>query len=196
VLLLEDFKNIIVDEPDAEETLRILQGLKETYEKYHKVIYSEDALEEAVFLAERYITDRFFPDKAIDLIDEAGAMARFETIERPAEIEELEAEIKRLNENKIELVQAQEYEQAARIRDIISEKKNRLEELTEEWLNKTNRFEVIIRPSLIAKIVAEMTGIPVEDLEKDDSEKLLKWRSFLAGGLLAKKKQLNLLVRP
>lgn len=189
--LVRRFQNIIVDEPDVEETLRILQGLKDTYEKYHKVIYSEDALEEAVFLAERYITDRFFPDKAIDLIDEAGAMARFETIERPAEIEELEAEIKRLNENKIELVQAQEYEQAARIRDIISEKKNRLEELTEEWLNKTNRFEVIIRPSLIAKIVAEMTGIPVEDLEKDDSEKLLKMEEFLSRRVIGQKEAIE-----
>ncbi|HOP62589.1 MAG TPA: ATP-dependent Clp protease ATP-binding subunit [Spirochaetota bacterium] len=177
--LVRRFQNIIIDEPDSDETMNILRGLKETYEKYHKVIYSEESLEEAVILAERYITERYFPDKAIDLIDEAGAMARYDNIDKPAEIIELETGIKRLNENKVELVQAQEYEQAARIRDIISEKKDKLESLSEEWLNRTNRFEVLVKPSLIAKVVAEMTGIPIEELEEDESEKLLNMEEYL-----------------
>ena len=177
--LVRRFQNIIVEEPDAEETLAILRGLKETYEKYHKVLYSEESLEEAVMLSERYITDRFFPDKAIDVIDESGAMARYDNIEKPAEIAELESEIDRLNENKIELVQAQEYEQAARIRDIIAEKKERLETVTGEWINRANKYEIIVKPRLIAKVVAEMTGIPVEDIEEDESEKLLRMEEYL-----------------
>ncbi len=177
--LVRRFQNIIIDEPDTEETLNILKGLKESYEKYHKVIFSEEALEEAVYLADRYINDRFFPDKAIDLMDEAGAMARFENLEKPSEISELENEITRLNENKIELVQAQEYEQAARIRDIIAEKKEKVETITSEWLNRANKYEVLVKPALIAKVVAEMTGIPVEDIEEDESDKLLRMEEFL-----------------
>ncbi len=177
--LVRRFQNIMVDEPDAEETLEILKGLKETYEKYHKVIYSEESLEEAVMLAERYITDRFFPDKAIDVIDESGALARYDNIEKPAEIAELEEEITRLNDNKIELVQAQEYEQAARIRDIIAGKKERLEKVTGEWINRANQYEIVVRPQLIAKVVAEMTGIPVEEIEEDESDKLLRMEEFL-----------------
>ncbi len=177
--LVRRFQNIVVEEPDAEETLAILRGLKETYEKYHKVLYSEESLEEAVMLSERYITDRFFPDKAIDVIDESGAMARYDNIEKPSEIAELESEIERLNENKIELVQTQEYEQAARIRDIIAEKKERLEAVTGEWINRSNRYEIIVKPQLIAKVVSEMTGIPVEDIEEDESEKLLRMEEYL-----------------
>ena len=143
------------------------------------MLYSEESLEEAVMLSERYITDRFFPDKAIDVIDESGAMARYDNIEKPAEIAELESEIERLNENKIELVQAQEYEQAARIRDIIAEKKERLETVTSEWINRANKYEIIVKPQLIAKVVAEMTGIPVEDIEEDESEKLLRMEEYL-----------------
>lgn len=193
--LVRRFQNIIIDEPDTVETLNILQGLKETYERYHKVIYSEDALEEAVMLADRYINDRYFPDKAIDLIDEAGAMARYDNIEKPVEITELENEIKRLNENKVELVQAQEYEQAARIRDIISEKKDKLEAISAEWLNRTNRFEVLVKPSLIAKVVAEMTGIPVEELEEDESEKLLNMEEYLNKRVFGQREAIEIVSR-
>jgi ATP-dependent Clp protease ATP-binding subunit ClpC len=193
--LVRRFQNIIIDEPDTEETLNILKGLKESYEKYHKVIYSEEALEEAVYLSERYINERFFPDKAIDIIDEAGAMARFENIEKPGEITDLEEEIARLNENKIELVQAQEYEQAARIRDIISEKKDKLEKLKDEWLNRSNRYEVMVKPSLIAKVVAEMTGVPVEDIEEDESDKLLRMEEFLNKRVIGQKEAIDIISR-
>lgn len=193
--LVRRFQNIIIDEPDTDETLNILQGLKETYERYHKVTYSEEALEEAVMLADRYINDRYFPDKAIDLIDEAGAMARYDNIDKPDEITGLENEIKRLNENKVELVQAQEYEQAARIRDIISEKKDKLESISEEWLNRTNRYEVLVKPALIAKVVAEMTGIPVEELEEDESEKLLNMEEYLNRRVFGQKEAIETVSR-
>ncbi len=193
--LVRRFQNIIIDEPDTEETLNILKGLKESYEKYHKVIFSEEALEEAVYLADRYINDRFFPDKAIDLLDEAGAMARFENLEKPAEIFELENEIGRLNENKIELVQAQEYEQAARIRDIIAEKKDKVEAITAQWLNRANEYEVLVKPALIAKVVAEMTGIPVEDIEEDESDKLLRMEEFLTQRVIGQNEAIDTVSR-
>ena len=193
--LVRRFQNIIIDEPDTEETLNILKGLKTSYEKYHKVIFSEESLEEAVYLSDRYVNDRFFPDKAIDIIDEAGAMARFENLEKPVEISELENEIARLNENKIELVQAQEYEQAARIRDIIAEKKERIEAITSEWLNRVNKYEVLVKPSLIAKVVAEMTGIPVENIEEDESDKLLRMEEFLNRRVIGQKEAIDIVSR-
>jgi len=193
--LVRRFQNIIIDEPDTEETLNILKGLKESYEKYHKVIFSEEALEEAVYLSDRYINERFFPDKAIDIIDEAGAMARFENLEKPMEISELENEIGRLNESKIELVQAQEYEQAARIRDIIAEKKDKVETITAEWLNRANKYEVLVKPSLIAKVVSEMTGIPVENIEEDESDKLLRMEEFLNERVVGQKEAIDIISR-
>ncbi|MCL1864642.1 MAG: ATP-dependent Clp protease ATP-binding subunit [Spirochaetes bacterium] len=191
--LVRRFQNIIIDEPSSEDTLNILKGLKNNYEIFHKVKFSEDALEEAVYLSHRYIYDRFFPDKAIDIIDEAGAMARFENIEKPEEITELENEIGRLNENKIELVQAQEYEQAARIRDIIAEKKERMESIYAQWLNRADEYEIVIKPNLIAKVVAEMTGIPVESIEEDESNKLLKMEEFLNSRVIGQKPAIDTL---
>ncbi|MCL1833837.1 MAG: ATP-dependent Clp protease ATP-binding subunit [Leptospirales bacterium] len=193
--LVRRFQNIIIDEPTTEETLDILNGLKNNYEKYHKVKFSEDALEEAVYLSARYINERFFPDKAIDIIDEAGAMARFENIEKPGEITELENEIMRLNENKIELVQAQEYEQAAQIRDIIAEKKDKMESIYAQWLNRADEYEIVINPDLIAKVVAEMTGIPVENIEEDESNKLLRMEEFLNSRVIGQKPAIDTLSR-
>ena len=193
--LVRRFQNIIIDEPNLEETLDILKGLKNNYEKYHKVRFSEDALEEAVYLSDRYIYERFFPDKAIDVMDEAGAMARFENIEKPNEITELESEIVRLNENKIELVQAQEYEQAARIRDIIAEKKNKMESIYAQWLNRADEYEIVVKPNLIAKVVAEMTGIPIENIEEDESNKLLRMEDFLNSRVIGQKTAIDTLSR-
>ena len=193
--LVRRFQNIIIDEPSTEETLNILKGLKNNYEKYHKVKFSEDALEEAVYLSDRYIYDRFFPDKAIDIMDEAGAMARFESIEKPDEIAELENEIAQLNKNKIEFVQAQEYEQAAQIRDIIAEKKNRMESIYAQWSNRADEYEIVIKPNLIAKVVAEMTGIPVENIEKDESDKLLKMEEFLNSRVIGQESAIDTLSR-
>lgn len=177
--LVRRFQNILIEEPDEEETLDIIRGLKETYELFHKVKYTEEALKQAVFLSERYITDRYFPDKAIDVIDEAGAMARFENIDKPAEILNLEEEIDRLNEGKIELVQSQEYEQAARVRDLIAEKKVKLEELEQDWLNRSNTYEVNVEASVVSKVVAEITGIPLEEIDEDESERLLQMEDYL-----------------
>ncbi len=177
--LVRRFQNILIEEPDEEETLEIIRGLKATYETFHKVKYSEEALKQAVFLSERYITDRYFPDKAIDVLDEAGAMARFDNIDKPVEIVNLEEEIARFNEGKIELVQNQEYEQAARVRDLIAEKKIMLEALEQDWINRSNSYEVNVEASVVSKVVAEITGIPLEELDDDEAERLLKMEDYL-----------------
>ncbi|MFA5518803.1 MAG: ATP-dependent Clp protease ATP-binding subunit [Spirochaetota bacterium] len=177
--LVRRFQNILIEEPDEEETLEIIRGLKSTYETFHKVKYSEEALKQAVFLSERYITDRYFPDKAIDVLDEAGAMARFDNIDKPVEIVNLEEEIARFNEGKIELVQNQEYEQAARVRDLIAEKKIMLEALEQDWINRSNSYEVNVEASVVSKVVAEITGIPLEELDDDEAERLLKMEDYL-----------------
>ncbi len=177
--LVRRFQNILIEEPDEEETLEIIRGLKETYEVFHKVKYSEEALKQAVFLSERYITDRYFPDKAIDVIDEAGAMARFDNIDKPVEIVNLEEEIARFNEGKIELVQNQEYEQAARVRDLIAEKKITLEALEQDWINRSNSYKVNVEASVVSKVVAEITGIPLEEIDDDESERLLRMEDYL-----------------
>jgi ATP-dependent Clp protease ATP-binding subunit ClpC len=177
--LVRRFQNILIEEPDEDETLEIIRGLKETYEAFHKVKYSEESLKQAVFLSSRYITDRYFPDKAIDVIDEAGAMSRFENIEKPSEIIAIEEEIAGLNTEKIELVQSQEYEQAARVRDLISGKKERLETLEQDWVNRSNNYEVSVEPAVVSKVVSEITGIPLEEIAEDESERLLKMEDYL-----------------
>jgi len=190
--LVRRFQNVLVEEPDLEDTVEILKGVRPTYEEFHKVKYTDEALEEAVFLSERYINDRHFPDKAIDVIDEAGAMAKYDNIDKPVEIADLEDEIERLNDEKISLVQSQEYEEAARIRDVISEKKNELKQMTDDWLSRANSYELTVMPPVISRVVAEMTGIPVEEIEEDEFEKLISMESFIRQRLIGQDEALKI----
>ncbi len=189
--LVRRFQNVLVEEPDFEDTLKILKGVRPTYEEFHKVRYTDEALEEAVYLSERYITDRHFPDKAIDVIDEAGAMAKYDNIDKPAEIEELEESIEKLNADKIALVQSQEYEEAASVRDVISEKKAQLKKMTDDWLSRTNSYELTVQAGIISRVVAEMTGIPVEEIEEDELEKLVTMESFIRKRLIGQDEALK-----
>jgi ATP-dependent Clp protease ATP-binding subunit ClpC len=172
--LVRRFQSILVDEPDIDDTIEILKGLRSSYEEHHKVRYTDTALIESAILAERYIHDRFLPDKAIDIIDEAGAMARLSNRERPSDIDTLDSEIDLLNKRKNELVLSQEYEQAASIRDVIIEKKEVLNSKLSDWIDKKNEYEVVVDAELVASIVSESTGIPVENLEESMAEKLLR----------------------
>ncbi|MCX7679279.1 MAG: ATP-dependent Clp protease ATP-binding subunit [Spirochaetes bacterium] len=173
------FQTVYVDEPSFEETIEILYGIKSRYESFHKVKFSEEAIYKAVFLADRYIHDRFFPDKAIDLIDEAASKARFDNHEKPQDIQELEKEIELLNEKKNELVKMQEYEQAAAIRDKINELRQNLASKIYNWQQKANEYEILVTPTQIAQIVSQWTGIPVENMEESEAEKLLRMEDEL-----------------
>lgn len=173
------FQHVLVDEPTVEETVDILQGIHSRYEAFHKVKYTGEALERAVFLSDRYIHDRFLPDKAIDIIDEAGSKARYDNCDKPEDIDSLEKEIGLLNERKNDLVKMQEYEQAAAIRDLINEKKTLLTAKVNDWQQKINDYEIVVDADQVALIVSQWTGIPVERLEESESEKLLRMEEEL-----------------
>ncbi len=190
--LVRRFQNIIVDEPDSMATLEILRGVRSAYEEFHRVKYSDAALDEAVFLSGRYINDRNFPDKAMDVLDEAGSMAKYDNIDKPGEIVQLEEEIEGLNDEKISLVQGQAYEEAARIRDILSEKKSLLKQMNDDWVARTNRYELIVEPEIVGRVVAEMTGIPVEEIEEDEFDKLVKMESYMQRRLVGQDQAIKL----
>ncbi len=177
--LVRRFQSILVEEPDVHDTIEILIGLKERFEGHHKVRFLDESLVRAVVMADRYIKDRCLPDKAIDIIDEAGAMARLENYDMPVDIITLEAEIDSLITKKNELVLAQEYEQAAAIRDLINEKRESLSVKLESWHDKRDEYEILVTPDQIALIVSESTGIPVKSIEESESEKLIRMEEEL-----------------
>ncbi len=193
--LARRFQSVLVEEPDVEETIEILLGLKERFEEHHKVEFSEEALYKAAIFADRYINDRYLPDKAIDIIDEAGAMARLNNFERPLDIAELEVEIEELNIRKNELVMAQEYEQAAAVRDEIHEKKDRLASKLENWQDKKNEYAIMVSPDQIAQIVSENTGVPIENLEESETERLLRMEEELHGRVVGQDKAIHAISR-
>ena len=168
------FQKVIVDPPTPEETLTILTNLKNKYEDYHSVTYSEEAIKACVQLSTRYITDRFLPDKAIDVMDEVGARVHLKNIHVPENITKLEKEIEDVKEEKNQVVRNQRYEEAARLRD--SEKKllEQLEQAKKDWEEdaKTKRFPVTDED--IAEVVAMMTGIPVKRVAQSESKKLVQ----------------------
>ncbi|NCN08720.1 MAG: ATP-dependent Clp protease ATP-binding subunit [Leptospira sp.] len=173
------FQTVKVDEPSVDDAILILGGLKKAYEVHHKVRYSAKALEQAVRMSHRYINDRYLPDKAIDIIDEAGAKARLANCQRPAEIKEIEEEIKLLSVRKEDLVRAQEYENAASIRDEVNRKKQELEDKTKQWQEKMEGHAVDIEEEDILTIVSAWTGIPLNRMEENENVKLLNIEDYL-----------------
>lgn len=167
------FQPINVEPPSIEETVEILKGLREKYETHHKVKFTDLALESAAELAERYITDRFLPDKAIDLIDEAGSRARLQSTQLPSELKEKESQIEVIAKEKDNAIAAQEYEKAARQRDKEKELRKALEEAKKKWREKRDITTPVISEEDIATIVSKWTGIPVNRLTEKESEKLL-----------------------
>lgn len=173
------FQKIIVEEPNIENSIKILQGLKKTYEEYHRVTYEEDALKAAVELSSRYINDRFLPDKAIDLIDEAGAKAKIFLAERPPKIEEMEMELKELSITKEQMVKAQEYEKAAQVRDLYKEKKQKINELIHEWENSSQNNKQKIDKEMICNIISQWTNIPLNKIDEKENDKLINLENIL-----------------
>ncbi len=168
------FQTIFVDQPNMEETIQILKGIKNSYEEHHNVTYTDRALDVAVSLSHRYITDRFLPDKAIDLIDEAGSRKRIHNSVRPKELADLEKEIDELTEEKITLVNNQNYEKAAAVRDTVRQLKQRVEEMKKSWQLSLRNEKNIIEESDVQMVIAEITGIPLSKLAQTESEKLLR----------------------
>lgn len=181
--LTRRFQEVMVEEPSLEETKTILNNIKEKYEKHHKVIYTNEAINECVKLADRYITDRAMPDKAIDIMDEAGASTNI-TIEKPENIKLLEKRKQELVAIKKEVVLKQKYEEAAKLRD---EEKNIVEELNKAntiWNETLSNDATEITVDIVAEVVSSMTGIPLTKISTKEAEKLINLDKELAGKVI------------
>ncbi len=173
------FQKIIVQPPSVEESILILNGLKAKYEEHHKCIYTDAAVKAAVYQSERYISGRFLPDKAIDLLDEAGAKARIGMLHQPANLSELEKQIEEARVAKEESISKQEYEKAAKLRDNEKTLRESLQKARAEWEAHKDEHKPIVDEEDIAHIVARQTGIPVTRLTEGETEKVLKMEETL-----------------
>ena len=167
------FQSVKVEPPSVEDAITILHGIRSKYEDHHKATFSEKALEVAVKLSDRYITGRFLPDKAIDVMDEAGARARISALSRPPDVEALNREIEEICAQKEKAISEQHFEEAARFRDREKQLRARYEQVTEDWKKARDEKRVAIDEHLIMQVVADWTGIPLSRMEKKESEKLL-----------------------
>lgn len=167
------FQKVIVDASTPEETLEILTNIKDVYEKHHGVNYTEAALKACVTLTDRYISDRAFPDKAIDALDEAGSRVHISKVETPKEIEELEKQIQEAQENKLKAVQAQNFESAANYRDRQEKLKLELQDFKAKWEDELDKKRETVDENDIAQVVAMMTGVPVQRIAQSEGIRLL-----------------------
>lgn len=178
------FQKVMVEPTSPEETLEILRQVKDKYEKHHNVYYTDEALEACVALTERYISDRNFPDKALDALDEAGSRVHINNIIVPEEIDHLEKEVERLNQEKLEAARATEYERAASIRDQVSSTKERLEKAKAEWENNLDSNPQEVDDEKVAEVVALMTGVPTQRIAQAEGMRLRNMGSSLKGSVI------------
>ncbi|MES2475063.1 MAG: ATP-dependent Clp protease ATP-binding subunit [Verrucomicrobiota bacterium] len=178
------FQQVKVDEPSVDDAIKILQGLQEKYELHHKAKFTPEAIEAAVKLTSRYLTARFLPDKAIDVLDEAGARARIGTMTRPPSIKELEAEIEQINRDKVGAIAEQNFEKAAALRDDEKNAKKNLEETLKNWRASSEETIVTVTDDDIMAVVAKWTGVPLRRMEEKEAEKLLKMEDELKGRVI------------
>ena len=166
------FQPVLIDEPTKEEAIIILKELRDKYEAHHKVKITDEAIEAAVKMSDRYITERFLPDKAIDLIDEAASKVRLAAFTAPPELKEMEEKIESLTKERDDAVVSQEFEQAAKIRDELIELNAKLSEMKDQWQKTSHKNADMVTEEEIADVVATWTGIPVKKIEEQESEKL------------------------
>lgn len=170
--LTRRFQQILVDEPTLEETKTILMNIKDKYEKHHKVTYTNEAIDECVKLSARYIMERSMPDKAIDVMDEAGAATNV-SVDKPQQIKDLEAKKNEIIERKKDVVQKQKYEEAAKLRDDEDRINQQLNDAIKEWSNKLDKKLTIVDVEQIAEVVATMTGIPLQKISVQENKRLV-----------------------
>ena len=173
------FQTVKVEEPSVEDAIKILQGLQHKYELHHKASYSDDAIESAVMLSERYLTGRFLPDKAIDIMDEAGAKARIGAMTRPPSFKELELAVEQIRKDKEEAIGDQEYEKAAALRDEEKKKKEELDEKLEEWRSQSEEKTIDVNEDDIMSVISKWTGVPLQRMEEAEAAKLLRMEDDL-----------------
>jgi ATP-dependent Clp protease ATP-binding subunit ClpC len=178
------FQQVKVDEPSVDDAIKILEGLQEKYESHHKAKFTPEAIEASVKLTSRYLTARYLPDKAIDVLDEAGARARIGTMTRPPAIKELEADIERINREKISAIAEQNFEKAASLRDDEKNAKKNLEDTLKSWRAVSSETIVTVTDEDIMAVVSKWTGVPLRRMEQKETEKLLKMEDELRGRVI------------
>jgi len=168
------FQAVKVEAPSIEDSIEILKGIRQKYEEHHKVTFTDDALVSAVKLSERYVNGRFLPDKAIDVLDEAGSRARIESLKRPPEIEKLSEEIDSICAKKEEAISKQDFEEAAKFRDKEKQMRAKRESILEDWKRSREEKKITVGEDEMLRIVSDWTGIPLNRMEEKDNIKLLE----------------------
>jgi ATP-dependent Clp protease ATP-binding subunit ClpC len=192
------FQSIMVGEPSVEETIEILKGLRDRYEAHHKVKISDEALEAAARLADRYITDRFLPDKAVDLMDEAASRVRLQSTSLPPEIRDIENELRKVRTEKESFIKAQEFEKAAQVRDREDKLRTKKLQLEEEWRSKRTQsggLPSVVGAEEIAHIVSTWTRIPVSKLKEEETMKLLNMEEALHRRIVGQDEAIKVITR-
>ncbi len=177
--LARRFQEIIVEPSSKAETIEILKGLRDRYETHHHVQITEPAIEAAVDLSNRYITGRCLPDKAIDVIDEAGARMRLKAMTKPPDLKEIDEEVDRLNKEKEEAVANQDFEKAASLRDSADKLKKKKQQITRDWRERSRETDGVVDEEVIAEVISKMTGIPLTRMTTEDSKRLMQMETEL-----------------
>jgi ATP-dependent Clp protease ATP-binding subunit ClpC len=189
------FQKILVEPASPEETAEILRNIRDKYEQHHNVRYTDEAVDLTVKMSERYITDRFLPDKAIDVLDEAGARVHLNNIKVPEDIVKLEADIEAVREEKTRVVKSQKFEEAAQLRDKEKKLLEQLEQAKKDWEEKTENEIHDVGPQDIAEVVAMMTGVPVDKISEPETKKLLNMEIELQGKVIGQDEAIKKLSR-
>ncbi len=193
--LARRFQMVMVDATTPDETITILQNIKDKYEEHHHVIYTDGAIEDCVKLSDRYISDRFLPDKAIDVLDEAGAKVHINNIHVPKEILELEDSIEDIKKEKNRVVKSQKYEEAAQLRDKEKKLIEQLEIAKAKWENETRSKRYEVSEESVADVVAMMTGIPTKRIAQKESHKLLEMSQELSSKVIGQEEAISKLTK-
>jgi len=189
------FQKILVDATSPEETIEILNNIKIKYEDHHLVNYSEEAINACVHLTNRYMSDRYLPDKAIDALDEAGSRVHISNINVPAEIIEIENQIEITKSEKNKAIKSQKYEEAAKFRDIERQMADKLEEAKRKWEEDSQIHREIVTEENVAEVVAMMTGVPVQRIAQNEGERLIKMESELEGSVIGQNEAIKKVVK-
>ena len=189
------FQSVKVEAPSMEDSILILKGIRCKYEEHHKVKYTDAALETAVKLSERYITSRFLPDKAIDILDESGARARIDSMKRPAEFEVMSQEIDAICAQKEDAISKQIFEQAAQFRDEEKQLRENQKTFIEEWKSKKAKTEILVDDNAMLTVVSDWTGIPLSRMEQEESKKLLNLENELREEVIGQDKATEVIAK-
>src|SRR5437588_9373425 len=183
--LARRFQPIIVNPPSMAETVEILKGLRDRYEAHHRVQITDAALKAAVEYSERYISGHCLPDKAIDVIDEAGARVRLKAMTRPPDLKELDEKVEKLNQEKEAAVMEQDFEKAAHLRDQAEKLRKQKEQITKDWREKAKETDGVVDEEVIAEVVSKMTGVPLKKVGEDETKRLLNMEGELHGAVIS-----------